>query len=81
MVAILVDSRKDGETAWVATRGLAGVRVEGLAGCIVQMCCRPCNSVLEAREDGEIVLPEGTEFVQAVHIDANKESRVFVDLI
>lgn len=81
MVAILVDSRRDGKTAWVATRGLEQAKVEGLAGCRVAVTCKPSMKEYEWEEDCEFDLPDGTEFVMVQHLNANKNSRVFVDLI
>lgn len=81
MVAILVDSRQEGKTGWVATRGLDKVKVEGIAGCAVELHCLPMEAVLVIDADGEYNLPLDTESVMAKHIETGCDSKVFVDLV
>lgn len=82
MVAVLADSRQEGKTAWVATRGLFRVKVSGIAGCKVRILLKPDHLLgLEVLDDGEYDLPGEPEFVMAEHIETTKDSRVFVDLV
>lgn len=81
MVAVLVDSRKDGETAWIATRGLSRFSVSGLSGCHVVVGILQSEHEILVNEDGEYDLPPDAEMVKVVHRDACEDSRVFVDLI
>lgn len=80
MVAIVVDSRQDGETAWVATRGLGRIKVEGMSGCRVEVLCLP-EDLLEVEGNGEYDLPGEPEFVKVRHTETNVGCRVFVDLV
>lgn len=81
MVAILVDGRSEGETGWIATRGMGRIKVEGLAGCQVEVMAYKHDNSIIVTDDGIYDLPVDTDFVKVKHTKTNKDSRVFVDLV
>lgn len=82
MIAVLVDSRKEGKSGWVAVRHTLQIVVTGLTGGLVGIRFDQDegeHSVLIS-EDGEFPLPSGTETVQAEILETTDDTKVFVDL-
>lgn len=86
MIAVLLDSRRTGESSWAAVRGQGWLRVRGMKeGDVVMVSFRPgMEGVdivhMEILADADIVVPGVAEAVKAAHIQTSG-SKVSVDLV
>lgn len=83
MIAVLIDSRKQGSSAKVAVRGASRIKLSGLDGDTVRIlffdgCESPEEMLFEA--DCELPFASPVEFVIAEHLICGS-GRVFVDLL
>jgi hypothetical protein len=83
--AVLIDSKREGESCWSAIRSSREILVAGLSsGDLVEI--HFCNGeVVSIDPRGgpslRLDVPEGAERVKAVHKEANGDSGVYVDLV
>lgn len=85
MIAVLIDSRRPGCSAWIAVRSTRAIHVKGMQEedlLSVDMVPRDEKDVNEVTitEDGILMLREGTTRVKVNHVSASGNP-IFVDLM
>jgi hypothetical protein len=84
MIAVLLDSRKEGSTCWAAVRGSQEIRLTGLGEkdiLEIQLAGNGSEGIsfFGRGEDCRFKLPDGVEKVKVHHLKASG-SPVYVDL-
>jgi hypothetical protein len=85
MIAVLIESRRLGSSAWIAIRHTKTIRVRGMEeGDIVVIHLRgpgDVAGVLCFHRSDEMEIPASYTAIMAEHLEVNGKSRVSVDLI